>query len=107
VKLDEVHVFASPMPCDPKEIACAGKAALAGKTRRDLFERDLNDGINFDLAFFESITPADTNMRTRPDANASRDRTASHAIAQVLREQHHTSLAHLDALPRDGLTTIR
>jgi hypothetical protein len=32
-------------------------------------------------------------VRTHPDANASRDRTTSHAIAQVLREQHRASLA--------------
>jgi hypothetical protein len=33
-------------------------------------------------------------VRTHPDANAPGDRTASHAVAQVLREQHNVSLAH-------------
>lgn len=83
------------MPCDLKEIANAGEAAFAGETRRDLFGRDRDDGIDFDLAFFEAVSPAGTNARTHPDANASRDRTTSHAIAQIFREQHPASL------PRD------
>ena len=93
VELDEVHVFTSPMPCDLKEIAYAREAAFAGETRRDLFERDRDDGIDFYLAFLELVSPSDTNVRTHPDANASRDRTTSHAIAQVFREQHRASLA--------------
>ncbi len=93
VELDEVHSFALPMPCDLEQIAHAREAALAGETRCDLLERDRHDGIDFDLAFFELVSPAGTNVRTHPDANASRDRTTSHAIAQVFREQHRASLA--------------
>jgi hypothetical protein len=100
VELDEVHSFASPMPCDLKQIAYAREAALAGETRRDLLERDRDDGIDFDLAFLELVSPADTNVRTHPDANASRDRTTSHAIAQVLREQHRASLARCSPVQR-------
>ena len=74
------------MPCDFEQIAYAREAAFAGETRRDLFERDRDDGIDFDLAFFEAVSPAGTNARIHPDANASRDRTASHAVAQVFRE---------------------
>ena len=81
VKLNEVHIFASPMPCDRKEIAYPREAAFAGETRRDLFERDRGDGVDLDLALFELVSPADTNVRTHPDANASRDRTTSHPIA--------------------------
>src|SRR5450759_3055319 len=88
VELDEVHVFASPMSCDLEQIAYGREAALAGETRRDLFDRDRDDGIDFDLPFFEVVSPAGTNVRTHPDANASRDCTTSHAIAQVFREQH-------------------
>jgi len=62
------------VPCDRKEIAYAREAAFAGQTRRDLFERDRDDGIDFDLAFFEVVSPACTNVRTHPNANASRDR---------------------------------
>ena len=102
VELDEVYVFASSMPCDLEEIAYAGEAAFAGEARRDLFERDRDDGIDFDLAFFELVSPAGTNVRTHPDANASRDRTTSHAIAQVFREQHRASVARCLSLPHPG-----
>lgn len=93
MEVDEVNVFASTVPCKLEEIAYAGEAAFAGESRRDLFDRDRDDGIDFDLPFFEAVSPAGTNVRTHPDANASRDRTTSHAIAQVLREQHRASLA--------------
>jgi hypothetical protein len=81
------------MPCDVKQIAYVREAALAGETGRDLFERDRHDGIDFNLAFFELVSPAGTNVRTHPDANASRDRTTSHTIAKVFREEHCASLA--------------
>jgi len=58
VELDEVHVFASAMPCDFEQIAYVREAALAGETRRDLFERDRDDGVDFDLAFFKWVAPA-------------------------------------------------
>jgi hypothetical protein len=64
-----------------------------GEARRDLFEGDRDYGLDFDLAFFELVAPPDANVRTHPDANASSDRTTSHAIAQVFREQHRASLA--------------
>jgi hypothetical protein len=93
VKLDEVHVFASPMPRDLEQIGYAREAAFARETRCNLFERNRNDGIDFDLTFAEVVSLADTNVRTHPDANASRDRTTSHAITQVFREKHRASLA--------------
>lgn len=93
VELDEVNVFASPVPCHFEQIAYARETAFACQTMRDLFERDRCDGVDFDLAFFEAISPAHTNVRTHPHANASRDGTASNTIAQVFREQHRTSLA--------------
>jgi hypothetical protein len=103
VEIDEEHVFASPMLCDLEEIADAGEAAFAGEARRDLFERDRDDGIDFNLAFFEAVSSARTNTRMHPDPNAFRDRTASHAVAQVFREQHRGSLTRcLSALARPG-----
>ena len=106
VEVDEVHRFAAPMPGDLEQIAYIREAALAGKTRRDLFERDGHDGIDLDLALFELVSPAGTNVRTHPDANASRDGTRSHAIAQVFREQHRASLSRRYASSgiRDGST---
>ncbi len=86
------------MPCDLEQIAYAREAALAGETRGDVFERDRHDGVDFDLALLELVSPAGTNVRTHPDANASRDRTRSHAIAQVFREEHPASLALLLSL---------
>lgn len=106
MELDEVHVFASSMPCDFKEIAYAREAAFAGETKSDLLGRDRDDGIDFDLAFFEVVSPAGTNARTHPNANASRDRTTSHAIAQVFREQHSASLRANFPLQR-GLAVLR
>jgi len=88
VELDEVYVFASPVLGDLEEIVYAREAAFPRQTRRDLFDRDRDDGIDFDLPFFETISPARTNARTHPDANASGDRPASHTIAQVFRKQH-------------------
>jgi hypothetical protein len=86
VEVDEVNVFASPMPCDLEQIANTREAAFSGETRRDLFDRDRCYGVDFDLASFELISPAGTNIRTHPHADASRDRAASNAIAQVFRE---------------------
>lgn len=86
MEVDEVNVFASPMPRDLEQIAYTREAAFAGETRRDLFDRDRCDGVDFDLAFLEAIAPAGTNVRTHPHANASFDRPASNAIAQVFRE---------------------
>jgi hypothetical protein len=86
VEVDEVNVFASPMPGDLEQIADTREAAFPGETRRDLFDRDRCDGVDFDLAFFEAISPAGPNVRTHPHANASRDRPASNTIAQVFRE---------------------
>ena len=109
VKLDEVHVFASPMSRDLEQIGYAREAAFARETRCNLFERNRNDGIDFDLTFAEVVSLADTNVRTHPDANASRDRTTSHAITQVFREKHRASLARCfpparTLLPFGGLT---
>ncbi|HXA19754.1 MAG TPA: hypothetical protein VN380_22415 [Thermoanaerobaculia bacterium] len=106
MELDEEHAFASPMPCDLQEIANTGEAAFAGETRRDLFERDRDDGIDFNLAFFEAVSPAGTNVRTHPDANASRDRTTSHAVAQVFREQHRASLTRISHTPHGIVDTL-
>ncbi len=86
MELDEVHVLASPMPGDLEKIVYAGETAFAGKARRDLFERDRDDGIDFDLPFFHPVSPAGPNARTHPDPNAPRNRSAPHAIAQVFRE---------------------
>src|SRR2546423_14745248 len=88
MEVDKIHVFASPMPCDLEQVADAREPALASETRCDLFDGDRDDGINFDLAFFELVSPAHTNTRMQPHANASGDRTTSHAIAQIFREQH-------------------
>ena len=86
MEVDEVNVFASPMPRDLEQIADAREAAFAGETRRDLFDRDRCDGVDFDLASFELISPPGPNVRTRPHANAPCDRTASNTIAQIFRE---------------------
>lgn len=86
MKVDQVDVFASPMPGDLEQIAYRREAAFAGETRRDLFDRDRCDGVDFDLAFFEAISPAGANVRTHPHPNASLDRAAPNAIAQVFRE---------------------
>ena len=100
MKIDEVHIFASPMLCDLEKIADACEAAFASKARRDLFDRDGDDGVDLDLPAFEGVSPAGTNMRTHPDANASRDRTTSHAVAKVFRELHSVSLAPCERLYR-------
>ena len=86
MEVDEVNVFASPMPRDLEQITDPREAAFAGKTRRDLFDRDRCDGVDFDLTSFELISPAGTNVRTHPHADASFDRAASNAIAQIFRE---------------------
>jgi kynurenine formamidase len=103
VKVDEVNIFASPMPRDLQQIADTGEAAFAGEARRDLFDGDRRDGVDFDLAAFEMISLAHANVGTHPHANASRDRTASNAVAQVFREQHRTSLASADPSERRRL----
>jgi hypothetical protein len=86
VEVDEVNIFTSPMPRDLEQIGDAGEAAFARDARRDLFDRDRCDGVNFDLAPFEPISPPCTNVRTHPHPNAPRDRPAPNAIAQVFRE---------------------
>jgi hypothetical protein len=86
VEIDEVDVFASTMPRDLEQITDTREAAFAGEMGRDLFDRDRCDGVDFDLASFEVISPAGANVGTHPYADASFDRTASDAIAQVFRE---------------------
>ena len=86
MEVDQVDVFASPMPGDFEQIADRREAAFEGEARRDLFDRDRRDGVDFDLAVFETISPAGTNVRTHPHPNASSDRAASNAIAQVFGE---------------------
>jgi hypothetical protein len=46
------------------EIAYAGEAEVAGETARDLFERDRDGGIDFDLPFFEAISPGEHERAT-------------------------------------------
>jgi hypothetical protein len=86
MKVDEVNVFASPMPRDFEQIGDTREPAFARETRCDLFDRDRCDGVDFDLPSFELISPAGPNVRTHPHANAPRDRPAPNPIAQVFRE---------------------
>ena len=93
MKVDEVNVFPSPMPRDLEQIADTGEAAFASETRRNLFDRDRRDGVDFDLPTLELISPPSPNLRTHPNPNAPRNRPAPNPVAQVFREQHRASLA--------------
>lgn len=75
-----------------EEVSNALKAAGAGEIRSDLVECNRDDRINFDLAFLHSVPLACRNVGPMPYTNAASDRTRSDPVAQILYEQHATSL---------------
>ena len=71
VKVDEVNIFASPMPRDFEQIGNTGEAAFAREARRDLLDRDRCDGVDFDLASFELISPPGANFVVQSPTDTS------------------------------------
>ena len=92
MKPDEKHVFATPMLRHLEKTGYVLKAAGAGKIRSDLVKCDRDNRINFDLALLHSIPLAHGNVRMLPNANTGSDGTRPDRVAQILYEQHDTSL---------------
>ena len=92
MKSNEVHVFATPMFRHLEKVAYSFKAAGACEIRSDIVERHRYDRINFDLAFLHSVPLTCRYAGPMPYANAARDLTRSNTVAQILYEQHATSL---------------
>ena len=93
VKANEIHVFAVPMFRYLEEVWYAFETAGACKISSDIVERNRDDRIYFDLTVVHSVSFADCYVRPMPYANAAGDRTGSDAIAQILYEEHTSSLA--------------
>ena len=89
---NEIHVLPRPMSRDLEEIVYALETAGACELRGDVVDRNRHDRVNFDLAFFHDVPLACRYARPMPNANTAGDRTRSDAVAQILYEQHATSL---------------
>ena len=93
MKSDQIHVLAAPVFGHLEKVAYSFKAAGAGEIRSDVVEGNRFDRIDFDLAFLHSVALAHRYAGPMPYANAAGDRTRSDTVAQILYEQHDTSLA--------------
>ena len=84
-----------------EEVSNALKPAGAGEIWSDLVESNRDDRINFDLPFLHSVPLAYRNAGPMPYPNAASDRTRSDPVAQILYEQHTTSLERVTGNVRD------
>ena len=92
VKPDEIDVLASPMFRYFEKITYALKPAGAGEIWCDLIKGDQGNRIYFDFALFHSVPVTHPNARPMPYTNAAGDGTRTDRVAQILYEQHATSL---------------
>jgi hypothetical protein len=92
VKSDEIDVLATPMFRHLEKVAYPFEAAGACEIRSDVVERDRYDRINFDLAFLHSVPLAYAYAGPMPYTNTAGDLARSDTVAQILYEQHATSL---------------
>jgi hypothetical protein len=76
------------------------EAALARKIRSYIVDANRRDRVDFNLAPFHSVSPADGNARLMPYADAAGNRARPDAIAQVLLEEHVASLTDAVTLRR-------
>jgi len=77
---------------DLEQVYDALEPRLTSQFRSDVNEADQKDGINLDLAILHPIALPDCDVRVLPDADAARDLTPSHTVAQSLREDHVRTL---------------
>jgi hypothetical protein len=92
MKVNEIDIFSATMFRHLEKIPHACEATCARQIRRDLRKCNGKDRIDFDLAFLHSVPLAYGYSRTMPYAHATRDTAGTDSVAQILYEQHVTSL---------------
>ena len=88
MKPNEVDVATLAVLGDFQEIDDAEKSGCARKLRSNIGQTDRLNRINFDLAFFHAVAAAYLDVRAFPDANATGNLTAAHAIAETPGKDH-------------------
>src|SRR6185312_13457437 len=85
-----------------QQIHYAEKSRLPREHRRNIRQPDRRNGIDFNLALFHSIPPANLHMRPLPNPNTARDLSPPHSFAQPLREYHLLNLPPSSPAPRSS-----
>jgi hypothetical protein len=93
VKADEVDIFSFSVFRNFEEVDDAGESRRTRQCGRDIREANLCDRIDFDCAFFHSITSTQFDARMLPNANAAFDVAVAHAIAQAFSEDHRRTFS--------------
>ena len=102
MEADEVDFFAASMLGDFEQVKNAEEAGCASQLGRDVGEADGLNGVDFDLAFFHGVTPADFDARGLPDADTQGDVAATDAIAEAFGEHHGRKFTCLQAPQEPG-----
>ena len=94
---NEIDVLSLPMLCDLEQRVQIREARLAHQFGSDIGKIDGFYRIDFNLALFHGITPADFHMRMHPDSDAASYIAAANSVAQPLVEHHEESVYLADA----------
>ena len=89
VEADQVDVLAVAVLSDFEEIKNTEETRFAGEFRRDIWETDGFDRINFNGAFSHSVACTHSDMQTCPKANRAGDFSATHTFPKTFCENHH------------------
>jgi hypothetical protein len=76
------------MAGDLQKIFHALETGHCGEFGSDLFERDLLDGVDFDVARIHPVTMPHPDARLNPDADAAGNVTSADRVPKIPGEQH-------------------
>jgi hypothetical protein len=88
VEADQVDVLSFTVPRDLQQIGEAKETGFSRELWCNLRKLDRFDGINFDLAFVHTVTGADPDARTTPNANAAGNLSPTDPFAKTFGEDH-------------------
>src|SRR5690348_9091853 len=88
MKSNQVDVLAPAVLRDFQQIDDAQKTRFARQLGSDVRKPDRRDRIHFDFAFIHRVPVAHLDVRPHPDADAARDFSAPHSLAQPFGEDH-------------------
>jgi len=88
MEANQVDVLASAVLGDLEQIDQAQESRLARQLRCNIWKPDRLDRIHLDLAFFQAVPAADSDMGTRPDTHTASDLPAANSVPKPLGERH-------------------
>jgi len=86
VKPNQVDILAFTVFRDLEQIDDTQEIRLSRQLWSDIRKTDRLNGVHFDLTFFHTVSAADSDMGTRPYADAASDFSTTNSFAKALAE---------------------